>query len=292
MTTKKTSWHISECPICGEELQATLEHYTTGVTIDREGNAVDTGDYVGHSETGRIYCRNDHTLEAILQELTEQEAVTMKKSKDKTIEEKLQEAEAKVAALEKELAARKCAWYFTEQEMQALDLPDDSQRAIRTALARHTTIYFDRMGEEHLADVSAYEEEKLRWVRENMDMVKAAADSVRYKLVDAAKTVKAEKAKRSLELPRVQTLGSRSTSFGRVTYLKIATPDKRRLSWREVWERYADLYPDSWAIQFFPPKSELVDDAHIYHLFVLEDEPRGFGIIGGRTSTYLEGDHD
>lgn len=80
------------------------------------------------------------------------------------------------------------------------------------------------------------------------------------------------------EEPSVQEMGSRGTILGPVQYIRICTSDCRHLSWDEVWEIFVSRYPGKWAVQFFPPEDQLVDQANIYHLFVLEDEPLGFNI--------------
>lgn len=66
--------------------------------------------------------------------------------------------------------------------------------------------------------------------------------------------------------------------LGRVLQLKIFTKDYRQLGWREVWEKFNESYPGKWAVQCFPPASELVDGKNVYHLFVLEHEPTGLNI--------------
>lgn len=78
----------------------------------------------------------------------------------------------------------------------------------------------------------------------------------------------------------VQTMGERATSFGRLTYLRIYRDDDKPMSWREVWETFQNVYPGRWAIEMFPPESELVDEANVYHLFMLPegDEPAGVNI--------------
>jgi hypothetical protein len=50
------------------------------------------------------------------------------------------------------------------------------------------------------------------------------------------------------------------------------------MAWSEVWATFADRYPGRWAVPFFPPASDLVDEANIYHLFVLEEAPLGVNI--------------
>jgi len=76
----------------------------------------------------------------------------------------------------------------------------------------------------------------------------------------------------------VQEMGYRSTSFGTVLYIRIYTHDYRQLSWTEVWGKFASSYPGQWAAQFFPPADEVIDEQNIYHLFVLEQVPRGVNI--------------
>ncbi len=74
------------------------------------------------------------------------------------------------------------------------------------------------------------------------------------------------------ELAYVQAVGDyRSTAFGPVEYIKIRRYDGKPLTWREVWEVFNAARPGMWALQLFPPVEHLVDDANIYHLFVLED---------------------
>lgn len=76
----------------------------------------------------------------------------------------------------------------------------------------------------------------------------------------------------------VQTMEDRQTGFGLATYIRIHTHDYRRLAWSEIWATFADSFPGQWAIQCFPPASDLVDHENIYHLFVLESPPSGLNI--------------
>lgn len=78
----------------------------------------------------------------------------------------------------------------------------------------------------------------------------------------------------------VQEMGHRYTSIGSVLYIKIRIRGNRCLSWAEVWRTFESAYPDQWAIQFFPPKDQLVDEVNIYHLFVLDEAPIGVNING------------
>jgi len=72
--------------------------------------------------------------------------------------------------------------------------------------------------------------------------------------------------------------GYRESCLGRVLQIKIFEPGYRALLWREVWEAFAAKYPNRWAVQCFPPESELVDSKAVYHLFVLEAPPEGLNI--------------
>lgn len=80
--------------------------------------------------------------------------------------------------------------------------------------------------------------------------------------------------------PFVQEMGYRPTDLGVALYIRIRTRDDQQLSWPEIWSCFVDRYPDQWAIQMFPPEEELIDNANVYHLFVLVDKPNGFGICG------------
>ena len=69
--------------------------------------------------------------------------------------------------------------------------------------------------------------------------------------------------------------------YGAVTYLKIYTPDYRRLNWLQVWQAFTAVYPNRWAIELYPPKAELVNDAHVYHLWLLPEAwtpPKGINL--------------
>jgi len=72
--------------------------------------------------------------------------------------------------------------------------------------------------------------------------------------------------------------GYRESRLGRVLQLKIFAPGYRQLSWREVWEKFAEAYPGKWAVQCFPPKDQLVDGKCVYHLWVCDEAPWGLNI--------------
>lgn len=73
--------------------------------------------------------------------------------------------------------------------------------------------------------------------------------------------------------PLVQTLDDcHAPPLGRVTRLKVYTPDYRRLGWLEVWQALHNVYPGRWALELYPPAEALVNDAHVYHLWLLPEE--------------------
>lgn len=76
----------------------------------------------------------------------------------------------------------------------------------------------------------------------------------------------------------VREIERRQSVLGEVLYVKILATDCRPLSWREVWEKFADTYPGKWAVQCFPPANQLVDGKAVYHLFVCDKEPAGLNI--------------
>lgn len=80
------------------------------------------------------------------------------------------------------------------------------------------------------------------------------------------------------DAPRVQRREHRSTDLGEAEYIRIFTPNYRKLSWREIWECFSDRFPGMWAVEVFPPADELVDDENVYHLFVFSERPRGLTI--------------
>lgn len=62
--------------------------------------------------------------------------------------------------------------------------------------------------------------------------------------------------------------------WGEVARLKVYAPDYRRLSWLEVWQAFHETYPNRWALELYPPAEKLVDDAQVYHLWLLPEEWR------------------
>ncbi|MBD3251238.1 hypothetical protein GF380_02080 [Candidatus Uhrbacteria bacterium] len=76
----------------------------------------------------------------------------------------------------------------------------------------------------------------------------------------------------------IQEIGERYTAFGTVLYIKVRRYDGGPMGWEELYQVYSDSYPNSWAVRAFPPHCELVNDANVYHLFVLQYEPGGLNI--------------
>lgn len=66
----------------------------------------------------------------------------------------------------------------------------------------------------------------------------------------------------------VYTLDTMSFWGVPVTRLKVRASDYRQLPWAEVHAAFTGVYPDQWAMQFFPPPSETVDEANVYHLWM------------------------
>lgn len=56
---------------------------------------------------------------------------------------------------------------------------------------------------------------------------------------------------------------------GEVKYLRIHTENYDPLSWRELWDIFSGVYPDRWALEMFPPENQLVDEANVYHLWLM-----------------------
>jgi len=62
----------------------------------------------------------------------------------------------------------------------------------------------------------------------------------------------------------------RPTPMGEARYVRIHRSDKAPMGFRELWDVFARYYPSCWAVQVFPPRDRLLDQAHKYHLFVYD----------------------
>lgn len=76
----------------------------------------------------------------------------------------------------------------------------------------------------------------------------------------------------------VQEMGHVKTDLGSLLYIRIRRENYGPLSWRQAWEVFRRRYPGQWAVQFFPPAGDLVDDEDIFHLYVLDFVPTGVNI--------------
>lgn len=76
----------------------------------------------------------------------------------------------------------------------------------------------------------------------------------------------------------IQEMEYKKTSLGTALYIKIRRFDGKPMAWSELYQVYSDSYPNKWAVQFFPPVDQVIDEANIYHLYVLEDDPCGVSI--------------
>jgi hypothetical protein len=76
----------------------------------------------------------------------------------------------------------------------------------------------------------------------------------------------------------VQEMGPVMTDLGSLLYIRIRREGYGPLSWRQAWEVFRERYPGRWAVQFFPPAGDLVDDEDIFHLYVLDFVPAGVNI--------------
>ena len=65
----------------------------------------------------------------------------------------------------------------------------------------------------------------------------------------------------------------RHTPLGVATYVRIHRRDMAPMGFRELWEAFDRYYPGKYAVQVFPPRSRLLDQANKYHLLVLETPP-------------------
>lgn len=65
----------------------------------------------------------------------------------------------------------------------------------------------------------------------------------------------------------------RVTPLGVALYVRIHRRDMAPMGFRELWDAFDQFYPSRYAVQVFPPRSRLLDQANKYHLFVLDEPP-------------------
>lgn len=70
----------------------------------------------------------------------------------------------------------------------------------------------------------------------------------------------------------------RLTAFGDALYVRIHRKDMAVMGFRELWETFERLYPGKWAVQVFPPRDRLLDQANKYHLYVYDTCPSGLDL--------------
>jgi hypothetical protein len=70
----------------------------------------------------------------------------------------------------------------------------------------------------------------------------------------------------------IQVCKQRDTRLGGARLVMFRRLDEQPMGYRELWEVFAGMFPDQYAVQVFPPKATLLDGANKYWLWVL-DEP-------------------
>lgn len=61
-------------------------------------------------------------------------------------------------------------------------------------------------------------------------------------------------------------------------HVQISRLDRRPMSWKEIQRVFNAGRPGQWAVMTFPPADRLLDEANVYHLFVMRDEPAEFSL--------------
>lgn len=77
---------------------------------------------------------------------------------------------------------------------------------------------------------------------------------------------------------RITEQDVRPTPLGTALRIQIEREDKKPMSFREVWDAFAEHYPGKWAIQCFPPEDRLIDQANKYHLYVVSSPMDAFDL--------------
>jgi hypothetical protein len=70
----------------------------------------------------------------------------------------------------------------------------------------------------------------------------------------------------------------RPTSCGVAQYIKISRKDGKPMRWDEIYAKFARAFPGKWAVEFFPPRTRLVNEGNFYHLWVLDEPPTGIDV--------------
>ena len=69
------------------------------------------------------------------------------------------------------------------------------------------------------------------------------------------------------------------TALGSALRIQIERADKSPMGFRDVWEAFEHAYPGKWALQCFPPREHLFDQANRYHLHVFDACPDGLDLF-------------
>ena len=71
----------------------------------------------------------------------------------------------------------------------------------------------------------------------------------------------------------------RETRLGKAQLFGVYRADKKPMGFRELWEVFEQHNPGRWALQAFPDRAHLLDQANKYWLWVLEEPPREFDLF-------------
>jgi hypothetical protein len=69
------------------------------------------------------------------------------------------------------------------------------------------------------------------------------------------------------------------SALGTARRVRIHRLDMKPMGFRELWDLFDVLFPGRWAVQVFPPRRVLLDQANKYHLWLLEEEPDGLNLF-------------
>lgn len=71
----------------------------------------------------------------------------------------------------------------------------------------------------------------------------------------------------------------RETPLGPATLVRFQHRAGVPVGFRQLWEAFAETYPDRWAVQAFPPRDRLLDGANKYWLWVLNERPESLDLV-------------
>jgi hypothetical protein len=79
------------------------------------------------------------------------------------------------------------------------------------------------------------------------------------------------------------------TDLGPALRITLQRHDKAPMGFLEVYDAFEKAYPGRWALQCFPPREHLLDQANKYHLHVLDAQPKAFDLFDPQVPTALPG---